>query len=136
MLFLFDKIMRIAYGQEEIDIGIESEGNTEMQNSEGSEPSVGEDTSESISSSSSIGTITGLGNYLDSIIFSIIVVSVAVATYFIMRFFINRYADSLNLDRRQLAGSEFHNKNGPYRDNDSHINIPFFFFKRCSSRSN
>ncbi len=41
MLFLFDKIMRIVYGQEEIDIGIQSEGNTDMQNSEGSEPSVG-----------------------------------------------------------------------------------------------
>ena len=35
MLFLFDKIMRIAYGQEEIDIGIESEGNTDIHDSEG-----------------------------------------------------------------------------------------------------
>jgi small-conductance mechanosensitive channel len=106
MLFLFDKIIRTAYGQEEIDIGIESEGNSAIDNSEGSELSVGEDSSGSISSpsSSSVDTTTGFGSYVDSIIFSIIVVSVAVATYFIIRFFINRYADSLNLDRRQLAG--------------------------------
>ena len=108
MLFLFDKIIRTAYGQEEeIDIGIESEGNSATNNIEGSELSVGEDPSESISSSSSsssVDTTTGFGSYVDSIIFSIIVVSVAVATYFIIRFFINRYADSLNLDRRQLAG--------------------------------
>jgi small-conductance mechanosensitive channel len=32
------------------------------------------------------------------------VISIAVATYFIIRFFTNRYADSLNLDRRQLTG--------------------------------
>ena len=106
MLFLFDKIMRIVYGQEEIDIGIEGGGNSDIHNSEGSELSVGEDTSGSISSSSSspTDTITGLGSYVDSIIFSIIVVSVAVATYFILKFFINRCADSLNLDRRRLAG--------------------------------
>jgi small-conductance mechanosensitive channel len=106
MLFLFDKIIRTAYGQEEIDIGIESEGNSATDNSEGSELSGGEDSSGSISSSSSssVDTTTGFGSYVDSIIFSIIVVSVAVATYFIIRFFINRYADSLNLDRRQLAG--------------------------------
>ncbi len=94
--------MRIVYGQEEIDIGIEGGGNSDIHNSEGSELSVGEDTSGSISSSSSspTDTITGLGSYVDSIIFSIIVVSVAVATYFILKFFINRCADSLNLDRR------------------------------------
>lgn len=109
MIFFFDDdtIAQTSWAQEEIDIGIESDGNsnTEAINSEGSELSVSEDTSESISSSSSpIDTITGLGSYVDSIIFSIIVVSVAVATYFILKFFINRYADSLNLDRRQLAG--------------------------------
>ena len=37
MLFLFDEIIRIVYGQEEIDIGIESEGNSALDNSEGFE---------------------------------------------------------------------------------------------------
>ena len=37
MLFLFDEIIRIVYGQEVIDIGIESEGNSALDNSEGSE---------------------------------------------------------------------------------------------------
>lgn len=113
MLFLFDQITRIVYGQEEIDIGVESEGNSAVDNREGSELSVGEEPSESMSSSSSsssssfsppTNTITGLGSYVDSIIFFTMVVSVAIATYFILKFFINRYADSLNLDRRQLAG--------------------------------
>ena len=111
MLFLFDKIIRIAYGQQEgeIDIGMESEANSATDNYGGSGLSVGEDTSGSISSSPSpspspTDTITGLGSYVDSIIFSIIVISAAVATYFIIKFFINRYADSLHLDRRQLAG--------------------------------
>jgi small-conductance mechanosensitive channel len=105
MLFLFDKIIRTTYGQDEIDIGIGSEGGSNMHNSEGSELSVSEDAFGPISSSSSpADTITGLGSYVDSIIFSIIVVSIALTTYFIIRFFINRYADSLNLDRRQLAG--------------------------------
>ena len=45
MLFLFDNIIRTAYGQEEIDIGIESEDIADIHNSEGSELSVGEDTS-------------------------------------------------------------------------------------------
>jgi len=104
MLFLFDKIIRTAYGQEEVDIGIESERSSDIHNSEGPELSVGEDNSGSISSSSSVDTITSSGGYVESIIFSLMVVSIAVATYFIIRFFLNRYADSLNLDRRQLAG--------------------------------
>jgi small-conductance mechanosensitive channel len=104
MLFFFDKILRHAYGQEEIDIGIESEGSSDIHNSEGSELSVGEDTSGTISSSSSVENIAGSSSFTDSIIFSLMVISAAIATYFIIRFFINRYADSLNLDRRQLAG--------------------------------
>jgi choline-glycine betaine transporter len=76
---------------------------------EGSEISVDVDTfgsisSSSSSSSSSVDTITGLGSDVDNIIFSIIEIAVAVATYFIIRFFIIRYADSLDLDRSQLAG--------------------------------
>jgi hypothetical protein len=43
MLFLFDQIIRIVYGQEEIDIGVESEGNSAVDNREGGELSVGEE---------------------------------------------------------------------------------------------
>ncbi|HEU5119680.1 MAG TPA: hypothetical protein VFT71_01725, partial [Candidatus Nitrosocosmicus sp.] len=72
MLFLFDQIIRIVYGQEEIDIGVESEGNSAVDNREGGELSVGEESSESMSSSSSssssfsppTNTITGLGSYV------------------------------------------------------------------------
>lgn len=111
MLFRFDTIAQPSYGQEEIDIGIESGDSTGIVNNEGTEQLTGEETSESISSSSSLpdpsqsfDTITGMGNYWDSIVFSIIAVSIAVAAYFIIRFFLNRSADSLNLNRRQLTG--------------------------------
>jgi small-conductance mechanosensitive channel len=105
-----------VYGQDEVDVGIESDvdSNTEVSSSEGTEQtaaSAGGETSESISSSSSsssssqtIDALTGWGSYVDSIIFSIIAISAAVAAYFIIRFFINKAADSLNLDRRQMSG--------------------------------
>jgi small-conductance mechanosensitive channel len=60
--------------------------------------------SSSPSSSQTIDALTEWGGYVDSIVFSIIAISVAVAAYFITRFFINKSADSLNLDRRQLSG--------------------------------
>jgi small-conductance mechanosensitive channel len=114
MIFFFDNddtIVQTSWGQEEIDIGIQSDGstNTEVTNSEGTEQTTapGEDeASQSISSTNqSIDTVTGWGgSYVDSIIFSIIVISAAVAAYFVIRFFINKSADSLNLDRRQLSG--------------------------------
>lgn len=111
MVFFFDIITKVAQGQEEIDIGIESGDNTGIVNNEGTEQLAGDETSESISSSPSLSsptqpldTITGMGNYWDSIVFSIIAVSVAVAAYFIIRFFLNRSAESLNLNRRQLRG--------------------------------
>jgi hypothetical protein len=111
MVFFFDMIIKLAQGQEDIGIGIESGENTRIFNNEGTEQLTGEGTSESISSSSSLpsptqplDTITGMGNYWDSIVFSIIAVSIAVAAYFIIRFFLNRLADSLNLNRRQLTG--------------------------------
>ncbi|CAN5779379.1 hypothetical protein BH23THE1_BH23THE1_20940 [soil metagenome] len=111
MVFFFDIIAKLAQGQEEIGIGIESGDITGIVNNEGTEQLAGDETSESISSSPSLSsptqpldTITGMGNYWDSIVFSIIAVSVAVAAYFIIRFFLNRSAESLNLNRRQLRG--------------------------------
>jgi small-conductance mechanosensitive channel len=111
MVFSFDIITKLAQGQEEIGIGIESGDNTGIVNNEGTEQLTGDETSESISSSASLpsptqplDTITGMGNYWDSIVFSIIAVSIAVAAYFILLFFLNRSAESLNLNRRQLTG--------------------------------
>lgn len=114
MVFFFDNddtIVQTSWGQEEIDIGIQSDGssNTEVTSSEGTEQTtapVEDEASQSISSTNqSIDTVTGWGgSYVDSIIFSIIVISAAVAAYFIIRFFLNKSADSLNLDRRQLSG--------------------------------
>jgi small-conductance mechanosensitive channel len=115
MVFFFDNddtIVQTSWGQEEIDIGIQSDGssNTEVTSSEGTEQTtapVEDEASQSISSTNqSIDTVTGWGgsSYVDSIIFSIIVISAAIAIYFIIRFFLNKSADSLNLDRRQLSG--------------------------------
>ncbi len=121
MLFLFayDIITPAVWGQEEIDIGIESADggiSSEVITNDGSEqadvPSTGEsDQTPSISSSSSsssstqsIDSLAGWGTYVDSIVFLIIAISAAIAAYFIIRFFINKSADSLNLDRRQLSG--------------------------------
>lgn len=114
MVFFFDDdtTAQTSWAQEEIDIGMESDGDSNMGviSSEGTEQmsaSAGDETSESISSSSSsptIDAVAGWGSYVDSIIFSVIVISAAIAAYFIIRFFINKSADSLNLDRRQLRG--------------------------------
>ena len=116
MVFFFhnDTIAQTSWAQEGMGIGIESNGdsNTEVTNSEGTElttASAGDETSESISSSSSsssqtIDALTGWSSYVDSIVFLIIAIFAAVAVYFIIRFFINKAADSLNLDRRQLSG--------------------------------
>jgi len=95
---LLNEIMRV-YGQEEIDVGIETDGGNG-----GGESSILEEQTESTSSARSTESIVGIGGYWDSIIFSIIVISVAIAAYFVIRFFINKSADSLNLDRRQLSG--------------------------------
>lgn len=106
MLFLFDKIVKTSYGQEEVDIGIETVDNSDVDSDKGSEITIGEEAQDSISSSSSepMNTITGFSGYMDSIVFSIIAISIAVTIYFIIRFFINKSAESLNLDRRQLSG--------------------------------
>jgi hypothetical protein len=114
MVFFFDNddtIVQTSWGQEEIDIGIQSDGssNTGVTSSEGTEQTTApleDEASQSISSTNqSIDTVTGWGgSYVDSIIFSIIVISAAVAAYFVIRFFINKSADSLNLDRMQLSG--------------------------------
>ncbi|HET6590540.1 MAG TPA: mechanosensitive ion channel family protein [Candidatus Nitrosocosmicus sp.] len=95
---LLNEIVRV-YGQEEIDVGIETDGGNG-----GGESSILEEQSESTSSLRSTEAIVGIGGYWDSIIFSIIVISVAIAAYFVIRFLINKSADSLNLDRRQLSG--------------------------------
>ena len=113
MLYTIINDILKVYGQDEVDVGIETgDSNTEVISSEGPEQTAapaGGETSESTSLSSSsfpqsIDALTGWGSYVDSIVFSIIAISAAVAVYFIIRFFINKSADSLNLDRRQLSG--------------------------------
>lgn len=112
---LLDQINK-AYGQDEIDIGIETDvgdtggvaggggGNGAGGGAEPSAAGGGGEQSGSLSSSEPAGNIAGFGGYLDSIIFSIIVVAVAVAAYFIINYLVHKAADSLNLDRRQLKG--------------------------------
>ena len=45
-----------------------------------------------------------MASYWDSILLTLIVIGGTVAFYFIIRYFIGKSADSLNLDRRQLKG--------------------------------
>ncbi len=94
-------IVIMVYAQEEItgidvDPGESSSGSV----NEGLE-------SESITSSSPqpLKTIASeLGMYWDSIIFSIIAIAAAISIYFIIRYALQKSADSLNIDRRQLKG--------------------------------
>ncbi len=104
MVSIIDAVARQVYGQEEIDVGIGNGGTGDGING-GSEPTA-EEQSESAapSSQSASESTTGIGDYWDSIIFSIVAVSVAVAVYFIIKYFVQRSADSLSLDRRQLKG--------------------------------
>lgn len=44
------------------------------------------------------------GNYVDSIILTIIVLGSATAVYFIIHYFLTKAANSLNLDKRQIKG--------------------------------
>lgn len=117
MVFFFDDdytYVQKSWGQEEIDIGVEHDGssNTEVISSEETKHTAevtGDETSESISSANqsidnAFSGWSGSSSYLDSIIFSVIAISAAVAAYFIVQFFINKSADSLNLDRRKLSG--------------------------------
>ncbi len=89
-----------VYGQDEVDVGVETVGGSGRVES----PSIEEEQSESASPLRSTEAFAGIGSYWDSIIFSIIVITAAIAAYFIIRFFINKSATSLNLDRRQLSG--------------------------------
>lgn len=99
MLFnILNDILKV-YGQDEVDVGIETNGGNG-----GGELSIVEEQSGSTSPLRSTEAIAGIGSYWDSIIFSIIVISAAIVAYFLIRFFINKSADSLNLDRRQLSG--------------------------------
>jgi small-conductance mechanosensitive channel len=99
-----------AYGQEEIDAGIENDGGdsgaitSDGSGEGGAESSAVEEQSGSISSSQTAETIADIDSYLDSIIFSIIVIVVSIAAYFIIKNLVQKLADSLNLDRRQLKG--------------------------------
>jgi small-conductance mechanosensitive channel len=45
-----------------------------------------------------------MASYWDSILLTLIVIGGTIAFYFIIRYFIGKSADSLNLDRRQLKG--------------------------------
>ncbi|WP_458745994.1 mechanosensitive ion channel family protein [Candidatus Nitrosocosmicus sp. T] len=95
---ILNDILKV-YGQDEVDVGIETGGG-----GGGGEPSIVGEQSESASPLRSTEAIAGIGSYWDSIIFSIIVITAAIAAYFVIRFFINKSANSLNLDRRQLSG--------------------------------
>ena len=103
--FIFDNI-GMSFGPQIVDLGFENGGSNEIYASEGSEQPSDIEGSDSILAPPSEHSAIFLGssNYIDSIIFSIIVASIAVVTYYIVRIFINKYADSLSLDRRQLAG--------------------------------
>jgi choline-glycine betaine transporter len=72
-----------------------------------SEGGSGEDNMGLLSSSQPLSnTITplGLANFWDGIIISLISICGLIAAYFIIRYFLKRTADSLNLDRRELKG--------------------------------
>jgi small-conductance mechanosensitive channel len=67
-----------AYGQDEIDVGIETDGgDSGAATGGGAESSVVEEQSESTTSIRTTEAIEGIGSYLDSVIFSIIAVAVA-----------------------------------------------------------
>ncbi len=103
---LLNDILKV-YGQDEVDVGIESDnvGSTASTGVGGDDGSSAiEEQSESISSLQSTGAITGISSYWDSIIFLIIVVVIAIAAYFIIKYLVQKSADSLQLDRRQLSG--------------------------------
>lgn len=100
---LSNAIIKKAYGQDEIDVGIENSGDGGGTN-EGIDPSGQEQSESTPPTSQSSNPIVDISSYWDSIIFSIIVVSVAVAAYFIIKYLVQKSADSLNLDRRQLKG--------------------------------
>lgn len=48
--------------------------------------------------------ISDTGDYWNEIIFSIIVIVASIAVYYILRYFLNRMSDSLQLERGQLKG--------------------------------
>src|SRR5919206_222492 len=48
--------------------------------------------------------ISDTGDYWNEIIFSIIVIVASIAVYYIIRYFLNRMSDSLQLERGQLKG--------------------------------
>jgi small-conductance mechanosensitive channel len=101
MIYLWDSIIKRAYGQEEIDVGI---GNRDDDGGGVLEPPTDEQSSPSAQPVTGAETINGIGNYWDSIVFFIMVVAVSVTAYFVIRYFLQKSADSLNLDRRQMKG--------------------------------
>ncbi|HYF99766.1 MAG TPA: mechanosensitive ion channel domain-containing protein [Candidatus Saccharimonadales bacterium] len=106
---ILDEIFKV-YGQDEVDVGIDTDSvDTTIttdggSGSGGGESSVIEEQSESVSSLRSTEAIADIGNYWDSIFFSIIVVAISIAAYFVIRYLVQKSADSLNIDRRQLRG--------------------------------
>lgn len=104
LFFVFNKMVGTSFGQEEINTGVEMMDTNGVEINKGSESLTDEEVSGSISSTDPVNTLTGLSGYIDSIIFLIIVISITVTIYFIIRFFINKSANSLGLDRRQLSG--------------------------------
>jgi small-conductance mechanosensitive channel len=54
--------------------------------------------------STSSFTAAEWSNYLDSIMISIILIAGAIAVYYILRYIIRKWSDSLHLDRRELKG--------------------------------
>lgn len=104
MIFIFHDILKQVSGQGEVNGGIEVSVDNGFSEGDGGTNSLDDQSDTSSSPLSSIGTITGMNDYIGSIIFSIITISIAVAIYFLSRYFINRYATSLNLEKRQLKG--------------------------------
>ena len=68
----------------------------------GGESDIGQDSSSTIQPFPQ--SISDTGNYWNEIIFSIIVIAVSIAVYYIIRYFLNKMSDSLQLERGQLKG--------------------------------
>lgn len=109
MLYATISIILKAYAQDEVNVAIETNGLDNTAITEGSDGSsggsldIGEQL-DSIPSLPSNSTIADISSYSDSILFSILVVVIAVAAYYFLKYFVKKAADSLQLDKRELKG--------------------------------
>lgn len=102
--------IKISAGQEEFDVG-SGQRDSEAELGGGSSSNPQTETADTPASSAVEDkplpipqSFAEAGAFWDQILVAIIVVIGAVATYFIIRYFLNRTADSLQLDRGQLKG--------------------------------